>query len=546
MFMSTKTSACIQVQEFRQILIWPLRLKDCGNTDIGCTERHLSNSPHWEKVDDPLRHLDPDAAELPDAAYQEFVYFHPFVQSFLYGKNAAMRVFRRTDIQAVRLCLSSGVTGTFEIDLAVDRLNLYLFPGGNAVVALEISCGGVAQGEERLGFVRVANDLRRLNLAHAQVILERFRRLYPPYWDQHGAGLSPMSVRWIGKIAGDTQHTMPDASHCIRHVDTHRRPPLAEHWRWLVRPLRFVGDDAIADDDRHVWTHVVDERIPSLAFLALDDPHAVEPGDWVRLAMLDEAGSAPMPYAPGFLAGFRDKHCYDRHWDDADTAFSSRYLMSGYGFAAIGRAGNWFFANPVRQHVRRHYFQMGLIAHFQNAALLTLSDRLSQAVQALDDDDTDQADAILKDVLAFTQRSWFPDISNHVQAREMYGMWRRNLDVDTLYDQVMAEAKALNEYLASKQAARLNTYAAIAVIPAVLTGALGMNVVVGSGAAYIGERFFPPSPTNTATAETPPPNPAGEWVVLGLGMAVGLFLWLWLFKRWNRAAKRRCDPGNHG
>lgn len=534
--MKEQLSKHIPVREFRQILIWPLRLENPESVSIRHSVADLDASPFWQRLDDPLRHLDADRKALSQAAYQEFVYFHPFVQSFLYGPQAAMQVFRRTDIQAASLDLDNHVTGPFRADLAVDRINLYLFEGGNAVLVVEVSCGCVAPGQSYQGLLRDQGKPRVPGLAHILVILERFRRLYPPYWSDDQAGLSPKSVRWIRPVHDDLCFSPLPLADALAHVGTSRHPPLADHWRALLHPLRFSGKADAGHGE--IWTHVVDERAPSMAYVAVDDPHAIEAGDWVRLAMLDEPGQGRNPYSPGFLAEFQAQHCYDRFWDDGDRQFNSRYLMSGYGFVAVGSAGNPFFADHVRQHVRRHYFQMGLIAHFQNAALLTLSDRLAHAVDTLRHGSTDQADQILQDVLAFTHRYWFPDISNHVQARELYDRWRRHLDVEALQAQVMTEAQSLNAFVNGRQATRLNKIAVAGVVPAVVTGALGMNVVVQNGAAYLTKRFGPPANTQ-AEVQQVQPTPAetapslGEWAVLAGAGVLGFLVWRWA-RRYTR------------
>lgn len=479
----------IAVGEFREILLWPFELAatQAGSAAVGDTcgsaKDALTASGRWRRVADPLRHLRPESPEGADIAeYQEFVYFHPFVRHFLYGAQAdsPVALFHRPDIRAVCLELHNGVTGAFTVTLPVARLNLYILSCGIAVLALEIASGSARDGQPP-AMVETPGGPRPLSLAHAQVILEQFRRVYPPYWQGDRAGLCPMQVGWIGENGSPDWHCMPNAADCAEQVDRHRQPPLAAHWRALLEPLGMGGDAAGG-------RHVVDERMPAMAYVAVDDPRAISRGDWVRLALLDEAGSGALPYGAAFLADFEQQHCHDAFWDPAAPDKTTRHLMSGYGFLAVGGTGDPFFARHAADHLRRHYFQLGLIAHMQSAALLSLSDRLAQAVRRPDDHAA--AQAILGDVIDFTHRYWFPQVSGHVQARALYDRWRRHLGVDVLYTEVMAEAQSLTAFLNGKaesrraeEAQRLNRIAITGLIPAIATGFLGMNVLIKADGA---------------------------------------------------------------
>ncbi|CAA7625068.1 hypothetical protein [Magnetospirillum sp. UT-4] len=485
--MTDRRASAIIVGEFREILVWPLRLDlDCraGKGEVAAghaaTIGALDADRRWEPVQRLLGHLAPGGATTSEAEYKEFVYFHPFVRRFLYGEGdaAPMRLYRRLGLRAVELCLCNDVTGPFRVRLAVDRCNLYVLDSGNAVLALEVSAGSVRRGAVRPAMIETAAGTEEpMSLAHAQVILERFRRAYPPYWHEGGAGLAPRMVGWIGD-GGERWHCMPTPADGTAHIECCGQPPVAGHWRDILAPLVFDGG---TDGPR--WLQVVDDRIPVIAFVAIDDAGTITEGDWVRLAMLDDAGNSPRPYGAGFPSAFDDAYCYDAFWDPAANDKTTRYLMSGHGFVAIGNGGDPFFANVVVDHVRRHYFQMGLIAHVQTAALLTLSYRLARAVERMDD--REPAAEILADVITFTHRTWFPQVSGHVQAREIHARWRRHLGVDGLHDAVMREAQGLAAFLDGRaerkradEAERLNRIAVTGLIPAVATGFLGMNILI--------------------------------------------------------------------
>ena len=81
----------------------------------------------WTYVDDPLLIND----ETCVMGYEEFVYFLPYVQRFLYGvgdegagRQSSLHVFRRHDIKQARIQLRPG---DGEITLDVKRTRVYFF-----------------------------------------------------------------------------------------------------------------------------------------------------------------------------------------------------------------------------------------------------------------------------------------------------------------------------------------------------------------------------------------------------------------------------------
>lgn len=462
----------VRVHEFRQILVWPFRLEGgraANPRGLRDEAAKALKKSGWTEIDHLLRHL--DMADGGQAEYQEYVYFHPFVRDFLFGKDGKskeIRLFRCPDYVGLDAAFDLDADG-FAVQFRVERANMYLFDAGIAVLALEIvNDGGIT----------VACRHEFMLLKHAQIVQERLRRAYPPFWFPGGqAGLVAKSARWRRKDGQcSPEHAPLSQADMIDPTVKSGEPPLAGHWAALLKPL-------LSPDGIHI-RQVVDERIPQMLYLRVDDPAAIARGDWVRLAMCDEAGDLPLPYAEDFLADFEQRHCYDRHWiKDEDGVLNvgaaSRYLFSGYGFVAVGGESNWFFKNILPTHVRRHYFQLALLAQFEHAALLAESKRLADAEGAKD------VEKALERVLDFTQKYWFVNVSNQLQAREMYALWRAHLNTKELYDQVREEARAAAEYQesledrrASEATTRLTVAALLVAIPSLATGFLGMNVLV--------------------------------------------------------------------
>lgn len=472
-------SQSVLVHELRQILVWPFRLEGGRATNPRGLREEAAKAltgGGWTEIPRLLDHL--GAPGDDQGAYQEFVYFHPFVRGFLFGRNGKsdeVRLFRCTDCDRLDATFGAEADG-FTVEFRVERANLYLFDAGIAVLALEIRNDG--------SVIAADAAAQPMRLKHAQIVQERLRRAYPPFWYPNGqAGLMPASVRWRrqdGQCSPD--HVPPSPADMIGPTLERGEPPLAGHWAALLKPL-------LSRNGVHIC-QVVDDRIPQMLYLRVDDPAAISRGDWVRLANCDEPGDLPLPYSEDFLGDFEARHCYDRHWiRDGDgrlnTGAASRYLFSGYGFVAVGGERNGFFKNILPTHFRRHYFQLALLAQFEYAALLAESHRLADAEDAKD------VERALKRVLDFTQKYWFVDVSNQIQAREMYALWRSHLNTKALYEQVREEARAAAEYQdatenrraadenrsATEATTRLTIAALLVAVPSLATSFLGMNIL---------------------------------------------------------------------
>ena len=463
-------AADIPLAAFRQIFIWPLAAAPTEDLRKKIGDLADGIDTPWEPVPDPLRYLETNDDELSREAYQEFVYFHGFVQKLLFNnKSKALRIFKRNDIRKLEVCLMQDRKA---IRLKIDRLHLYLFDIGVSMLVVETSS-------------------ESLTLADALTLGDHTRRVYPPFWEKNGEpGLYPQRLTWYDEYGNPIGDNVPEGQpDFIEHVSKERCSPMASHWRRLF-PEHF-GFHGYAKDGLH-WRHVVDERIPTMTFVATNRVDDITRGDWVRLCFVDEASfDVSLPYSEAFLRDFESEHTYDRFWGNG--SHKSRILISGYGFSLVSDTSE-FSLNVMQTNFRRHYFQMGLMLHFQMAALLTISAGLSQAVSDYGSNSKDFKDRIRElreSLLHFTHGYWFTGLSNHVQAREIYELWRSRLGLKTLYDEIDLEAREVDEYQRAKNEEekmeaneRLMTVATFSIPPALAIGFLGINVIIGKDGGW--------------------------------------------------------------
>lgn len=482
----------------------------------------------WVPVLDPMEHIArPErlAGESDNAfrirqeiweneAYAEAVYFHEFIQAFLYrepdGKDEPpFRLFRRTDVRHARLRFNRMVDKAVDKTVDVERVNLYIFRTGVAVFTMDMIVPVTDGKSATSGWT----------LAEFQTFHDLVRRAYAPFFIMNDDGrrvngsLVLDSIQWLDKDRhilcgpdgkGWTFDLRGDMEEAPRYVgsDRHkasRYPPLFRHWRVLLetdlpladysphRPPITVTDGSAAAGR---WHHVVDERMATLATVSVADSNGgssryrrISDGDMVRLCFADSAGTDEFPYDKDFLKDFDEGFTYDRF-----RSSGTRFLISGYSFVAL--LGTGFGDAVISTHMRRHYFQMMLLAQMELASLLGFSGQVSRAVQRYGSGRENRENlekcmsAIQEEFLQFVHRFRFTGVSNQLQAQELFELLRKNLKSQELFDDVQDEIAVANDFLraeasdrATRSAEWLSLLGGIAVVLGVVIGLLSTNFI---------------------------------------------------------------------
>ena len=472
------------VREFRQILIWPVQLAPTYGTPGPPThwQRLAASDSPWSEVRDEFVGAPGDFQERH---YCEFVTFMPDVQRFLYGERmgsaadgrepAALRVFRRRDVTHAAVTLRRGDE---PIRLEVARAELcFFYDIDQAILAVEV-----------VG--------RELTLEQVQQLLFRFGRAYPKGWNVGGDGAhccaSVDLLAADGTVLARSDYERKDEF--LAHVSAHRAPRLAAHWAFLLEPL-VPHHGAEAGSIRYVLLD--HQRVPLLAYLAIDDPFAITREDWVRLGLASGPGGAgATPYASGFFDDFEKRHCYDRFWngDRSDRQTVTRIISTGQTFIMVGEASSRTYTDHetgILSQFRHQYFLIGLIAHFHRAALLIFRDNLVGAIGGLRDYSAETVKRFKREIrlthenfLRFTHRYWFQEVSAQPVAQDLFMLWLTHLGTEHLFAEVREEVQDMMDYLDSdglrRQAntvVRLTVVTFFGLIGTVATGFLGMNLI---------------------------------------------------------------------
>ena len=492
-------------RHLRQVLLWPLRLISTAGDDSEERRapwrvlRAMGDASPWREQFDEFTG---DASHFHERHYNEFVAFLPYVQRFLYGEGrttrqpderserSPMRVFRRHDIAHVRVQPRPSDPA---VTLDVVHVDLYFFYGVDIVLLN----------------VEVAAD--ELPLPLAEELMYRFGRAYPGGWYADGRPQHSLTqCEWLdsqGRVLAASDAGQRDAF--LAHVAEHRAPRIAAHWEYVLAPLvnHHSGHEGALR-----FRQIEYYRMPMMAYVAVDEPAALSRSDFIRLGLVTGAGAGTgdgaggakgagpvLPYADAHLADFEQRYCYDRFWSAAGAAPRTRYLCSGLSLVVVGDAHNTFYRcrdRGVLAQFRHQHFLLFLIAHFQKATLLMVSDQLAEALMAMDLNSPESIRRFKRRIriafvsfLSFTHRYWFHEISEQAQVRALWKMCLDHLEIEPLYAEVKERIDDMNGYLDAdalrRQAntvVRLTVVTILGLIGTVTTGFLGMNLFAESDA----------------------------------------------------------------
>jgi hypothetical protein len=550
----------IDVTLFREIIFVPLTIDAKDDNDPGLmtgrqrmkeTIRLLGSSEPWKRQQDLLAHLPQDRPAGGDGAagdqekqrlydlkrrraqYEEYVYFEPYVQRFLYRTTprkqdkprtpftpwpasagdreqdaGPIALFFRDDIKSIEVSYRLQEHGPEHPDpesgarfysFNIDRCNLYLYETGNAVLVLELNLNlpGAVQEDSDAGSGQSLN-FKPVTLAECQTIIENLRRVFPPYFTEEKGRVGDPDAeleavyyarefRWRPK--GEAGVRVQPEKQIGQVIDNPggRAPPMFEPWRFLLDPIEVEGSErptrAAGSAKRHEGPRVRfgqtgDDRGFVMAQIGVPTSFDIKRSDWVRLCFCDAPGSG-YSYSPSILKKFEGTYCYDRFFDyeTQDAYKSTRYVMCSYAFIMVGSCQNDvkdYFYHMFSRHFRRIYFQLVLISVYQKVALLSLSERLAEALDS--GAFQDRSEAIHEEILMFTHRYWFEEISAQIQGHELFSMLRGHMRTEKLYKQLSQEVRETTDRLAVLRQDRLNRLAGVGLVLATFVGFFGMNV----------------------------------------------------------------------
>jgi hypothetical protein len=458
--------------------------------------------------------------DLAAPAYQDMVFFHPFVRRVFFdtGEEADINGEKESLLRAYSIPLPPEIALFYRAEDAKGRstevkvtdLRLFLFANG-------------------IGILSIGVEAFDLPAASALWINESMRKVYPSSDRQIREGRVPNRLSFALESGG------------ARRTLVEERFENCE-MKGLLPPLAATITSLIyfADYPRGEYEPVLDERMIVYTYLALD-PTGLPP-DYIhgeqyqallsRFLYVDRDGPL-FRYDSRFIRAQMSQQMY-RRWAHQGTWYGAT------SYSSISAAVGAFDCDEhqvsegflVHRMFDTRYYLMAVVALFYRATLLNFNERtavvskrlyLDQEDGRLTLDNIRAANALRAEFLHFSNYWHFDELANKDEEVEHFALQCRQYRIETMKREIESELEkqdaSLHNYNQLRNTEAVNRLAMLSLIMgagAVLTGFFGMNF--GRG---FGKLFFDPDPASAAV------HYAAVGVVAALAflaLALGIFL----------------------
>lgn len=435
--------------------------------------------------------------DLESEAYQDMVFFHPYVRRVFFDTSDALAT--EATKEALLRCYTIPIEGGKKLwfraedvkgrsaTIQVTDLRMFLFANGVGILSIGVE----------------AHDIR---IADALWINEAFRKVYPTSGRQIREGRIPSRVQLVleenGTMAVLAQQEFKKGGM------SGFLPPLA---RTIMSLIYF------SDYSRQEFEPVLDERMYVYSYACANPTSA--PADFMeseayqvflsRFLYVDLYGPS-FRYQADFTRRDMAQQLYHR-WAHQGTYYGySSYssIASTVGpFASEERSLNE--GALVHRMFSTRYYLMQIIALFYRATLLDFAERTALVSKRIFLDWEDGkltkgnvriASDLRSEFLHFSNYWYFDELANKEEEFEHFTMQCRALRIEPVKKEVEEEIEKLNtllqSYAASRNTEAVNRLAMLSLIVgagAVLTGFFGMNF-----GRMFGRVFFEPDQNTLA------------------------------------------------
>jgi len=435
-------------------------------------------SPLAERLG-PWRRAAYNRFDMDSPAYQDMVFFHPFVRRVYFDsfephaspaeQESLLRCYTMPAGDRAPLFFEAEDIRGRGASLPVTDLRLFLFANGIGILSLGV-------------------EAFHLPAARALWINESMRKVYPSSGRQVREGRIPNRLAFVLRGPGGPEVLVEE-----RFSNAGMRgflPPLA---RTITSLLYF------ADYDRQEFEPVLDERMIVYSYFAVD-PASV-PADYLRsedyqvllsrFLYVDRDGPS-YRYEPEFTRTQMAEHLY-RRWAHQGTYYGFT------SYSAIAAAIGQFDCDEhqlregflIHRMFDTRYYLMTLVALFYRATLLSFNERVALVSKRLYLDQEDGrltaenirlANDLRAEFLHFSNYWYFEELANKDEEVEHFVLQCRQYRLEPMKQGIEAELEkldaSLHNYNQMRNTEAVNRLAMISLIlgaGAVITGFFGMN-----------------------------------------------------------------------
>jgi hypothetical protein len=419
-----------------------------------------------------------DRFDLSSAAYQDMVFFHPFVRRVFFDSvNSDGGYSRQGLMRCYAMTVDPGQCVTWSIEDARGRkagarvtdLRMFLYANGMCVLSI---------GVER----------SNIGVSEALYLNETMRKVFPSSDRQRREGRVAMKSQIVRTVGGREEVVGSDTFETGALVDFD--PPLSS----VVRSLLYF-----LDYDAKQYEQVLDERMIVYSYVCVD-PASVR-SDFVgsqeadvllsRLLYVDRNGD-DYRYDPEFTKQQMQESVY-RRWAHEGTFYGfTRYSNVTFTVGDCDRGEHLASEGSlIHRMFCTRYYLMTLVALFYRATLISLAERVAVVSEELyrsgetgrvSEPAVQAAKRLRADFLYFSNYWYFDELANKDEEIEHFEMQCNAYRIEHMRREIEDEVEKLDLFLYERNQVRsteaVNRLALLSMIlgvGAVLTGYFGMN-----------------------------------------------------------------------
>lgn len=422
-----------------------------------------------------------DRFELDSEAYQDMVFFHPFVRHVFFdtqtkkaGPNLALIRCYALPLEGKQVFLEANDEQGRPLAVQVTELRLFIFANGMGILSVGVQATDVALDE-------------------ALWINEQMRKVYPSSGRQIREGRAPSEFRLTLRGPAGPQVVAGDNFQGATMIGF--EPPLSA----LVQALLYF-----MDYQKQEYEQVVDERMIVYSYVELDAESAREMASgedyevlFSRFLYVDRAGRG-YRYQRDFIRKEMDRQVY-RRWAHEGTYYGfTSYSNISLCVGKSDRGGHQLREGfLIHRMFNTRYYLMTVVALFYRATLLMFNEKTALISKRLYHEQTrshekkrENVELALKlraEFLHFSNYWYFSELANKDEESQHFEMQCREYRIAEMMTELERELEAMSisttEFFQARNTAAVNRVAMLSLIfgaGAIVTGYFGMN---------FGERF---------------------------------------------------------
>lgn len=434
--------------------------------------------------------------DMESPAYQDMVFFHPYVRRIFFDTKAAereslLRCYTIAIPEGKKLWFQARDARGREATVEVTDLRLFLFANG-------------------IGILSIGVEAYNLPAADALWINEMMRKVYPSSGRQVREGRVPNRLAFALEQDGLRRTLVEETFEAGAMIGF--QPPLAE----TITSLLYFADYA-----QQEFEPVLDERMIVDTYAAID-PASVAEGFigseeyqvlLSRFLYVDRNGG-DYRYQREFVRRQMEEQLY-RRWAHQGTYYGfTSYSSITLTMGVCDRDGHLLREGfLIHRMFSTRYYLMTLVALFYRATLLDFAERAALVSKRLYRDIQEvghspeiirMANSLRAEFLHFTNYWYFDELANKDEEIEHFTLQCGQYRIEPMKEEIEEEIEKLNAWLDNyyqfRNTEAVNRLALLSLIMgagAVLTGFFGMNF-----GEYFARMFFQPDQTYRAVHYT--------------------------------------------